>query len=888
MIRASFLSKKSTQISNLIVLGLIWLVGSVSDRLWFALDHSVPAWDQAQHLNSSLNYWQALQQPHWLDRQWWTSFWQLSTKFPPLTFIATAIVEQIFGTGIDSATLVNLFFSAILLAAVYGLGVQLFSPSVGLWAAAICQLLPGLYRIRLDYLLDYPLTAVVTLSFWCLTVWRDIGQTAPPQTDKRIKLPITNYQLGIGWFWAVAFGISFGLALLVKQTALFFLLTPVLWVGVEVVRRRDGWRISQWVVGLLLTVWVIYPWYRTNWLVILTSGKRATIDSAIKEGDPALNTLAAWTYYWQELPEQVSWILLLVPIVGMLLYWKGRGRGPLWQRGRGAGEHFSRGAFLATSHQPLATLLIFWIGAYLLCSLNINKDYRYVLPYLPVVSLFLAYGMTCWYGRWAGRIRWGTISIALGLMFVNLFPVLPNSITQTLSPNAQHYAYLGQEFPHAQVIEEIIQTAPYLNSTLGVLPSTPEINQHNLNYYGALQNFQVYGRQVGTQKKQIYQDARSLGWFLTKTGDQGSVPPAQSEIVQMVEQSPAFYLHKTWDLPDRSILKLYHLRTPLVQVQPDGELGSKGEKVTLSKVIVPPSAPSGKPVPVTYQWCGSWEQLQKGLVLLTWNQASNPQHRWLHDHGIAMGSLAREKRAGGAGEAEGAEGEKPLTPRPSPLAPRLTPHALYHVTERMAMLPPADLPAGIYTLEARYLNRKSGETYPISVPPVTLKIDPNVAATPAPELDLLTQQRNLAAALPQGIKALEQVFAEIGRINQYDPIQDYLVQTQLAMEYRLQREPQNLQWAYSLALANVLQQKVLGAIAAFERVTRLDSQNPYAYAYLAFVHLYNWNGAAASIALKPALTLNPNIPELQVLDGIAALMQGNLIKAWHDLSHLRR
>jgi hypothetical protein len=82
----------------------------------------------------------------------------------------------------------------------------------------------------------------------------------------------------------------------------------------------------------------------------------------------------------------------------------------------------------------------------------------------------------------------------------------------------------------------------------------------------------------------------------------------------------------------------------------------------------------------------------------------------------------------------------------------------------------------------------------------------------------------------------------------------------------------------------VLQQKVPGAIAAFERVTQLDWQNPYAYAYLAFVHLYNWNGAAASISLKPALALKPNLPELQALSAIAALMQGNLIQTWHYLS----
>ncbi|WP_409197274.1 tetratricopeptide repeat protein, partial [Chroococcidiopsis cubana] len=204
------------------------------------------------------------------------------------------------------------------------------------------------------------------------------------------------------------------------------------------------------------------------------------------------------------------------------------------------------------------------------------------------------------------------------------------------------------------------------------------------------------------------------------------------------------------------------------------------------------------------------------------------------------------------------------------------------VTEHSAMMPPSDLSAGIYTLEATYLNRNTGETYPITVPPVALQIDPGATATPAPELDLVTQERLLAATLPQGIKALDRVFAEVGRINQYDPIQDYLVQVQLAMEYRLKQEPQNLDWAYALTLAQILQQKVQGAIAALERVTQLDAQNPYAYAYLAFVHLYNWNGAAAQTALKPALALNSNIPELHALHGIAALMQGNLVQAWQD------
>jgi 4-amino-4-deoxy-L-arabinose transferase-like glycosyltransferase len=824
---------KYNRFQGLLRLGIIWLVGAVGDRIWFALDRSVPAWDQADYLTGSLNYWQALQQPHWFSNDWWTSFWLLSSKIPPLIYVATAFVQNLFGTGPDQATLINLLSSAILLGSVYGLGVQLFSVKVGLWAAGLCQVLPGLYRFRLDFLLDYPLTAFVTLSFCCLTVWRDIGTAKTQRTQRR------------GWLWAAAFGVSLGLVLLVKQTALFFLLIPVLWVGVVAIRRRNWGRISQLVGGLLLSVVVFGPWYRTNWLVILTSGKRATVDSAIAEGDPGLNTLAAWTYYWNVLPDQVSWTLLLVPLVGLILYWK---------------------RLLPSPHlSSLRWLAVFWIGAYLLSSLNINKDDRYVLPYLPVLSLFLAYGLTCWVGRWGHRIRWGSVGLAVMLMFLNLFPVggvLGKSITQTLSPNAQHHAYLGPTWPHTQVIDEIIQKDPYLRSTLGVLPSTPEINQHNFNYYGALEDFQVYGRQVGIKEKQICQDVRSLDWFLTKTGDQGSVPEAQATTVQTVEQSPDFYLDKAWNLPDGSTLKLYHRRTPLVQVQPLTEFRSQepGARIALAQVTVPKQVPPGVPVPVIYEWSGSWEQLQSGLVLLNWRDkgGAGGAEGWLHDHGIGMGAL-----------------------HPSSLAPE-QPAGRFEVIERMAMLPPSNVPSGTYTLEATYLNRLTGENYPIPVPPVTLKIDPDAVAVPAPELDLLTQLRTIAANLPKGPEALGLVFEEIARINQYDPIQDYLVQTQLALDYRLQLEPQNRDWAYALALSKVLTRSVNGAIAALIRVTQLDSQNPYSYAYLAFVHLYDWHPSAAEAALKSAVALNPNLPpEIQALRSVAALMQGNLVQAWH-------
>ncbi|MDY6940773.1 MAG: phospholipid carrier-dependent glycosyltransferase [Cyanobacteriota bacterium] len=837
----------------------IWLLGAAIDRLWFALDGAVPSWDDADYLTGAMNYFQALQHPHWLSGEWWTQLWLLSSKIPPLTYIATTPFLNLFGTGVDRATLVHLLFSAVLLGSVWGLGSHLFDRRVGLWAAGLCVLFPGLYRMRLDFLLDYPVAAIVTLAFWCLTMWRD-SQLPKPNPTQLPKSIATSYTFPIppsphpsippsphppslhlsSWKWTIALGIVFGLAVMVKQTVVLFLAVPLLWVVAETVWQRHWERLFQLICASLVSVPIWMGWYRTNWLLVLTSSKRATVDSAIAEGDPSLSSLKAWTYYLERLPELISSPLLWVSLGGLVL---------------------SAAIALLTGKNKLPPrrdnafrwLGIFWIGAYFLCSVNINKDWRYFLPALPVTALVLAYGLCS--VQW--RVRWGTVVVAALLGAINLFPFLPlQSWART-----PHPVYLGEEWPHDRVIAEIARTEPYLRSTLGVLPSTPHINQHNFNYYGTLANFQVYGRQVGVQSSQVLQDARSLSWFLTKTGDPGSVPESYPEMVGAIEQNPEFELQRSWTLPDETILNLWHRRSPSVVVVKTGFRA--GDEVELDRVEVPERVPPGFPVPVTYRWRGSWEALRSGVVLLTWkntdtNLGNLPTGQWLHDRAIIQ------------------------NPQPQNY---ISDNSLFTVTEIAAMLPPADVVPGTYTLEVTYLDRETGETYPIAAPQATVRIDPTATAIPAPELDWVTQLRQMGRMLPQGIAALDPVFAEVGRINQYDPIQAYLEQATIALEYRLQQEPENPQrreWAYAVGLARVLQKRVDKAIAAFDRVVDLDRENPYAYAYLAFVNLYDFRPGAARKAIESAMAIAPDLPELKLLRGAAALMQGNLVQAWRD------
>lgn len=813
---------KERHLNDFLILLLILLAGVSIDRAWFFLDHCVPAWDQADYFNGAMNYWQALQTPEWFNSNWWEQLWLLSSKIPPGTYILTVPFLNWLGLDADAATMVLVVFQGLLLFSVYGLGRQLFNRKVGLLAAVLCQILPGLYRYRTEFLLDYPVTAVVTFSFLALTVWK---QSA---TEEKNPSPLS-------WLWAIFVGFAIGFALMIKQTVLLFLLLPILFLVGGTFWRRRWKNLLQVGLGFLTAFLIFYPWYRTNWLLILTSGKRATVDAAIAEGDPALNTLEAWVYYGKILPYLLSWHLLLIPLVCFLIY----GSRWFWQGNRLQEKHIKTGHWLA----------IFLVGGYLLSSLNLNKDARYILPLLPILSLIIAQGFCLVKRKWKPYLITGSVGLGLILMLLNLFPLNGTMLTQFLSPRVQHYPVFKQDYPHEEVIGEIIETSPYLVSTLGVLPSTPTINQHNFSFYGAQANFQVYGRQVGVEESNIEQDARSLPWFLTKTGKQGSIPATQKSIAKRIENGEDFRLRQTWELPDQTWLKLYQQKTATVEVTP---ISNSVFDVQLKQINVPKTIPPGVPIPISYTWQGSWEELKQGVVLLSWQK---DEDFWLHDHGIAMGRLANGLNLKGG----------------------------FQVRENTAMFIPPDIQEGNYTLHATYLNRETGNSYSLKTPPVSVTVEKTATPPPAPELDLVTQLRQAGMMLPQGETALEAIFAQTGRINQYDPIQDYLKQGEIALKYRLQQQEGRLNWLYPLALAEVLQQDADGAIAQFEKITALDSQNPYAYAYLAFVYLYNWQPHSAQTALDSALTLNPNLDLLHTLDGVAALMQGNLIKAYQKL-----
>ena len=744
-------------------------------------------------------------------------------NFPRCPTFWRGLCRRSPGKGNDQALLINFLFSGLLTASVFSIGKRLFNSEVGFWGAAIALLMPRLLYYRVNFSPDAGLTCMTVLSFWCLTHWYF--------AEKRSSQ----------WRWITAFGVVLGLALMTKQTCMFFLFVPILWSAVSSLWQKKWEKILQLIVSAFMSMPLWWGWYRTNFIYLFSTYEVSNSIAPGNEGDPALNTLRAWTYYWQDLPSAVSWILLLVPLVGICLHLAQR----FPQR---------RTRYQLPEKTALIWLGVYFGGAYLLFSALYNKDGRYIMPYLPVVAIFLGYGLTQWRSRWLA-VRWGSLACALFLFLGQLFPI---PLFSLLAPPS--YVANINNYPHAQVIDNIIRQDPYLRSNLGVIPSLNWLNHNNMNYFGAIRKFQVFGRELGDRPELVAQDRLAFDWLLTKTGDNANAKDAQLALAAELPKDPNFMVQNTWPLPDDTELTLYKRQKPLVTVQ---HFDGVTQSVQLDLVDVPREAIAGQPIPVTYNWTGNWDDLEKGLVLLTW---SNGQRFWIHDHAIGFGMLYNGRLANSEWDDR------------------------FGVVEQTAMLAPADFPADTYRLQALYLDPDTGLTRPLATRNTTITLkpaNPETSLTPLQlvQLDWLTQERAIAPQLGEGIQGLDPIFLHVARLNQYDPVQDYLQQLEKTLDFRLSKaqiktSPQVRNWYYAKTLAHVLQEDPEKTIATLQDLKIADPDNPFVDAYIAFVHLYMWQPKQAELAVEPVLTPLKNVPEVQAIAGVAALLQGKIGYAW--------
>ena len=207
-----------------LLLVALWLLATGADRAWLLADQQLPAWDQADYLNSAIDHGRALgllQGGSWPGRQ---GLLDLSPKIPPLASLVSGTVMAAAGESVDGASWALSLWHGLLLLVIALWGRQLLSPGFGLLAAALAALAPALSSLRVDFTLDMPLTASCSLALWLLWRWQR-------RSD------------GGRWHQALAAAVAIAAALLIKQSALLVLALPALWsFGQAQAHPKRGWQ----------------------------------------------------------------------------------------------------------------------------------------------------------------------------------------------------------------------------------------------------------------------------------------------------------------------------------------------------------------------------------------------------------------------------------------------------------------------------------------------------------------------------------------------------------------------------------------------------------------------------------------------------------------------
>jgi 4-amino-4-deoxy-L-arabinose transferase-like glycosyltransferase len=457
--------------NNLLI--LIFLVLATSTVVWTLRDRTPPAWDPSDHLRYAYDYYRLL--AHADFSGFAREFFSARHYYAPLVHLITATVFLVLGASRLTGIGVNLLSLAALLWAVAWMSRYLYAkqsiksdnqialPISTVMLSALPALISAGYHFSAwlvhDAFLDFPLIAAVTVSF-AILIRAD---------DFKVRRN------------ALAFGISAGLGMLVKQTFAFFFVLPAVYVAGRVLWTRDRRAIVNLLLAAAVLILIAAIWYAPHWQDVIAI-YRENQQAAINENEAPLFTFDSNFFYIHALLSMQMQVPFAILFAFGLLY-------------------------SLVRYRKESMVLYLWLISGIACfALVANKDVRYTAPVLPAAALI----SMSWIGSFAAQLgsergkigRVWKVAIITGIAawsFVSFFNAQwprPGFGTAIDTPRYRwmvfarnYYGFDHRPLADEWAVPEIVRSVSAESSTtpvLGVVVNLPYLNPSSVALHSRL------------------------------------------------------------------------------------------------------------------------------------------------------------------------------------------------------------------------------------------------------------------------------------------------------------------------------------------------------------------------------------------------------------------
>ncbi|NTV23774.1 MAG: hypothetical protein HGA85_05365 [Nanoarchaeota archaeon] len=327
---------------------------------WVASDSSNPSWDEAWHAMISLNMLNQMKGgiPTADLEQSIPIFQFANNYYSHLYHLLSIPFYTALGEGFKSGIYVNLLFLAMLVFSGYMIGKK-YSPFTGVLLAAMLSAVPLSVSLMTEFLLDFPLYAMVCLGYYLLIYSENFSERT----------------------YSLLFGAAVGFGILIKWTYPIFLAMPIAFAIGGFVKNK-GWETRYYMlaVPLILAILITLFGYGGN----IQTVYRQSIMSRVAELDPAIS----FSYYGHMLFSwpTVLYILLLA---------------------------------LSLAIKSDRKTIIYILFPYFVFSIAPNKDVRYILPIFVFITHHCAFSLSMI--KMSPLVRSGMVFIFLAI-FISSIP----------------------------------------------------------------------------------------------------------------------------------------------------------------------------------------------------------------------------------------------------------------------------------------------------------------------------------------------------------------------------------------------------------------------------------------------------------------------------------